>query len=240
MKSYHLRSFAILVVLGALGVCSSLAVPAEEGIALAIVYDTSGSMAQSVRDGTGKLSPKHVIARRALEAVVRQLQTFATKAPAEAPRKIEAGLYVFSGTGAKEVVRFGPFNPNAVQDWTKNLPAPSRGTPLGNALRTAGQTVLNSKLAHKHVLVITDGINTVGPDPSVTLPRLKTQAEHEHAGISVHFVAFDVDAKVFDPVKKLGATVVGAVDEKQLNSQLEYILQRKILLEDEEAPAKIK
>ena len=50
----------------------------------------------------------------------------------------------------------------------------------------------------------------------------------------MHFVAFDVDAKVFDPVKKLGATVVGAADEKQLNTQLEYILQRKILLEEEE------
>jgi hypothetical protein len=29
---------------------------------------------------------------------------------------------------------------------------------------------------------------------------------------------------------------VGAADEKQLNGQLEFILQRKILLEDEEAP----
>jgi hypothetical protein len=38
-------------------------------------------------------------------------------------------------------------------------------------------------------------------------------------------------------LKKLGATVVSAADEKQLNAQLEYILQRKILLEDEE-PAK--
>jgi hypothetical protein len=28
--------------------------------------------------------------------------------------------------------------------------------------------------------------------------------------------------------------VVGAADEKQLNTQLEYILQRKILLEEEE------
>ena len=50
-------------------------------------------------------------------------------------------------------------------------------------------------------------------------------------------MAFDVDAKQFNSVKKLGATVVGAADEKQLNTQLEFILQRKILLEEEE-PAK--
>jgi len=31
---------------------------------------------------------------------------------------------------------------------------------------------------------------------------------------------------------------VGAADEKQLNTQLEFILQRKILLEDEEVPVK--
>ena len=36
---------------------------------------------------------------------------------------------------------------------------------------------------------------------------------------------------------RTGATVVGAADEKQLNTQLEFILQRKILLEDEELPA---
>ncbi len=98
--------------------------------------------------------------------------------------------------------------------------------------------MLNSRLAHKHVLVITDGINTVGPDPVVTMPRLKKRANQQQSNLSVHFVAFDVDAKVFAPLKKLGATVVGAADERQLNTQLEFILQRKILLEDEEVPAK--
>jgi len=43
-----------------------------------------------------------------------------------------------------------------------------------------------------------------------------------------------VDAKVFDPIKKLGATVVAASDEKQLDTQLDFIVQRKILLEEEE------
>jgi len=51
-------------------------------------------------------------------------------------------------------------------------------------------------------------------------------------------VAFDVDAKVFAAVKKQGATVVGAADEKQLDAQLQFILQKKILLEEEEPPKK--
>ena len=85
---------------------------------------------------------------------------------------------------------------------------------------------------------ITDGINTVGPDPAAVMPRLTQLAAQKQNRLSVHFVAFDVNAKVFDGVKKLGATVVGASDEAQLESQLEFILRKKILLEDEEPPTK--
>ena len=77
-------------------------------------------------------------------------------------------------------------------------------------------------------------MNTVGPDPAATLPALQKQAAQKHTALSVHFVASDLDAKIFEPLKKLGVTVVGAADEKQLNSQLEFILERKILLEEEE------
>src|SRR5439155_1248405 len=129
----------------------------DDGLALAIVYDTSGSMKEQVRDRNGKLTPKYVIANRALEAISNRIQTFATNATTGGPRTIHAGLFVFEGTGAKQAVKF---------------------------------------------------------------------------------VAFDVDAKVFDGVKKLGATVVGASDEAQLDSQLEFILQKKILLEDEEPTTK--
>jgi hypothetical protein len=82
--------------------------------------------------------------------------------------------------------------------------------------------------------VITDGMNTAGPTPAEIMSRLKQQTASLQQQLSVHFVAFDVDAKVFAPVKKLDATVVAALDEKQLNTQLTFILQKKILLEDEE------
>lgn len=210
----------------------------EEGVALAIVYDTSGSMNDSVRDGTGKLAPKYVIAKRALESTLKRLQAFVQGAPAGAPRKVQAGLFVFSGQGARELVRFAPFDGKNLEEWTRRLPLPSSGTPLGNALETASQTVLKAPLSRKHVLVITDGMNTVGPDPARVLPGLKSQAEQKHSSLAVHFVAFDVDAKLFAPLKKQGVTVVGAANETQLNAQLGFILEKKILLEDEEPPKK--
>ena len=78
--------------------------------------------------------------------------------------------------------------------------------------------------------------HTAGPDPATVLSRLRPLADGKQASLSVHFIAFDVDAKVFDPVKRLGATVVGASEEGQLTRQLDFILEKKILLEDEEQP----
>ena len=208
----------------------------QEGVALAIIYDTSGSMHDSVRDSTGRSAPKYVIANRALVAVAKQIQAFANSPAGSAPRKVAAGLFVFSGESAREAVKFGPFDAAALERFARDFTTPSGNTPLGNALSVATRKVMSSPLSHKHVLIITDGMNTAGPTPAAVMPKLKQQAEEKQTTVAVHFVAFDVDAKVFDGVKKLGATVVGASDEKQLDSQLEYILQRKILLEEEEAP----
>jgi uncharacterized protein YegL len=227
-------SLAVLIALAFLGQGMTCNAAEEDGVALAIIYDTSGSMHDSVRDSTGKLSPKYVIANRALSAVARQIQTFAGSKNGGAPRKVEAGLFVFQGDGAREAVKFGPFDAEALERFAQSFSSPNGNTPLGNALSIATRKVMSSPLSRKHVLVITDGMNTAGPTPAEVMPRLMRQAQEKQATVSVHFVAFDVAAKVFDPVKKLGATVVGASDEKQLNTQLEYILQRKILLEEEE------
>jgi hypothetical protein len=211
-----------------------LAAAEEEGVALAIIYDTSGSMQDPVPDRNGGSAPKYVIASRALVAVADHIQAFATNTSGGAPRKVFAGVFTFKNNSARESVPFGPFDADAIKNWAARFSRPNGNTPLGNALTAAAQRVLNSPLTRKHVLVITDGINTAGPEPARVWPGLKQQADQKGTSLSVHFIAFDVDAKVFDPIKKLGATVVGAADEKQLDTQLEYILQRKILLEEEE------
>jgi hypothetical protein len=209
----------------------------EDGVALGILYDTSGSMKDLVPDNHGSSSPKYVIANRAMKAIVKQIQVFATNSADGTPRKIEVGLFKFGPNGGKEVVKLGPFDAAAIQDFADHFTTPNGGTPLGNALRTVSRSVLNSPMPRKHVLVITDGKNTVGPDPAQTLPSINRAAEKQQTPIFFHFIAFDVDAKVFNGVKKHGASVASAADESQLNSQLDFILQNQILLEK---PAKTK
>lgn len=222
-------SLAVLLVFIFLRSPQCFASNEEDGVALAIVYDTSGSMSETVRDSKGASSPKYVIANRALLSVVKQIQAFATNSAVRA--KIETALYTFDGTRAKEVVKLGPFEPAPIESWAKNFSGPNGGTPLGNTLKTASDALLHSPLSRKHVLIITDGINTLGPEPAAVMPLINQNAVQKQTTVFVHFIAFDVDAKVFDPVKKLGATVAAASDETQLNSQLDFILQNQILLE---------
>jgi len=231
-------SSRVLTLAALLQLGSSRLLASEDGVALAIIYDTSGSMRQTVRNNSGGFSPKYVIANRALLKIVDQIEAFATN-NAEGPRKVHAGLFTFANNGAKEVVKFGPFDAEALRQFARNFSEPNGNTPLGNALKTAARCVLDSPLSRKHVLIITDGVNNGGPTPAEVLPSLNRRAEHEQTSLSVHFVAFDVDAHEFAKVKKLGATVVGAANETQLNNQLDFILQKQILLEREE-PAKTK
>ncbi len=230
-RRYSLAALTVWLLFG-LAYVAPAAGP--EGVSVAIVYDTSGSMKETVRDKSGRSSPKYVIANRALAEVTRQLEKFSTNQPADKPLTLEAGLFVFSGSSARQAVKFGPFDPQAFLRWSAEFASPNGNTPLGNALTEAGKVVLASPLPRRHVLVITDGENTQGPEPAATFPQLRRLAEQQKKSLAVHFVAFDVDAKVFSGVKKQGATVVGAADEKQLNAQLDFILQKKILLEEEE------
>src|SRR3974390_3046129 len=77
-KMKNLSSLAVLIALGLGGLGSMRVCRADEGVALAIIYDTSGSMRDPVPDQNGGSSPKYVIANRALKAVADQIEAFAT------------------------------------------------------------------------------------------------------------------------------------------------------------------
>jgi hypothetical protein len=236
LKSRIACTVALLAGAATLGLpaAGGLRAAEEDGVALAIVYDTSGSMMEAVPDKNGGFSPKYIIANRALISIAAQIEKTATNAASGPPPKIMAGLYIFDGTQAKAVVKFGSFDAAAIEKWASSFSKPAGGTPLGNALLIAGRAVLDSPLSRKHVLFITDGINTLGPPPTQVIPQLNQLAEAKTNAISIHFVALGVNTREFEGVKRLGATVVGASDEAELDSQLQFILQNQILLEKEE------
>jgi hypothetical protein len=204
----------------------------DNSVAVAIVMDTSGSMQQSVLNQQKKPEAKYLIANRALLAIVSRLEAFTTNQPAGKSVKLETGLIIFERGNSSVAIPFGPFNPRPLRDWAQRFNRPEGNTPLGEALRVAAQNLLNSKAKRKHVIIITDGENTSGPDPATVLPQVQKEAERKGALLGVHFIAFDMAAKVFDKIKANGATVLAAANESQLQNQLAFILENKVLLED--------
>src|SRR5438270_4546584 len=100
MKYGDVWQIALLATVALLGISApSLQAAAEDGAALAILYDTSGSMKAAVPDRDGKPAPKYLIANRALIAIAKQVQTFATNAPSGATRRIDAVLFIFNSPG---------------------------------------------------------------------------------------------------------------------------------------------
>src|SRR5262249_34923410 len=96
----------------------------EDGVALSIIYDTWGSMKEFVPNKEGKMTPKYQIGNRALIAVANQIEKFATQKAVGSSRKIETGLYIFGGTGAQPVVKFGPFDADTIKKWAENFSNP--------------------------------------------------------------------------------------------------------------------
>ena len=79
--------------------------------------------------------------------VAKQIQAFATSGAAGAPREVYAGLFVFSGNTARQAVKFGPFDQEALESFARAFSSPGGNTPLGNALSVASRTVLDSPLS---------------------------------------------------------------------------------------------
>ena len=206
------------------------AVGAGEGdLAVAVVYDTSGSMKDAVSGRGGAREPKYVIANRALAAIVDKLE----KVNAAGPRKVQCGLFTFRDKGAQETVKLGPLDAPVLRKWLAAFSKPNGGTPIGGAVADAANALWKIRADSRHVLVITDGENTVGTAPDAVLPQLQDRCLKNGLSVYFHFLAFDVDAKVFGGIRKFGATLVGASDEAQLNEKLNFILEEKILLEKE-------
>lgn len=178
---------------------------------------------------TGSPSSRMEVACRALTAAVDRVEAWRAAAPPDAPRRVESALVTFRGVE----VPWGPFDPAPLRKWAAAFRSPAGATPLGNAVLQASALVLASPLDSRHLVVVTDGENTAGPLPEEAMDSVKKRAGAGGAFVSMHFIAFDVDAAVFAGVKARGATLASAASAEQLDKRLKFILEEEILLESD-------
>jgi Mg-chelatase subunit ChlD len=207
----------------------------QEGIAAAILLDTSGSMNDPVGAAGGGQKPKIEIAREAVQHLVRQFQEFALKHP---DHRLRVGVYEFSTRRGqppcRRVVELGAPDPVAAQQKIESMVA-AGSTPVGDAMILAKQDLDRSGLSRQHILVVSDGESNMGFTPDDVTRVMAALPETDRA--SLYFIAFDVDAEIFNPVKEAGALVLAAGSELDLRQALDYILGGKILVEQ---PAPVK
>jgi Mg-chelatase subunit ChlD len=202
--------------------------PQREGIAAAILVDVSGSMDDRVEDQDGRKERKIEIARRAARGLVDQFAKYAEAHPGE---PVLLGLYEFSarsGADCRPVIAMGPPD-RARADAALAKMRANGGTPIGNAMVIGKRELDATGLSRRHLLVVTDGENTTGPDPDRVAQRIGQRPETERP--SLYFVAFDIGAERFAKVREAGALVLGAANARELTSTLDSLLTGNILIE---------
>jgi hypothetical protein len=249
---------AILILLGVAGGCSRTPKPAPvfnktgdseeikkrivpavvpergDGIAAAILIDTSGSMQDPVEGADRQPKSKLKIAQDALVDLVRQFSEFGLKHP---ETKLVVGIYDFSvrrgQPSCRRIVNLGPPDVEKAQGLIRNL-TPSGATPIGDAMIAAKRDLGALGYSHQHILVITDGESNLGYLPGDVAKVISQEPESDRAGI--YFIAFDIGAEPFDAVRDAGGLVLSSTSEKQLTDTLDFILTGKILVEQPPVP----
>ncbi|MFI5378414.1 MAG: VWA domain-containing protein [Tepidisphaerales bacterium] len=200
----------------------------KDGIAVAILIDTSGSMKDAVADADGSRKPKIDIARRCVVKVVKQAEGFAKEQPGT---PLLLGIYEFSSRNNSSCRKVLPMKAPDValaESALRTLKADG-GTPIGQAIIQAKRDLDAAGLSRTHILVVTDGENTDGFTPGDVVAAIGKLPEAQRPG--VYFVAFDVAAAVFKPARDAGAAVLPAANEQQLQTALDELVGGKILLE---------
>lgn len=204
----------------------------RDGIAAAILIDTSGSMRDKVKDTDGAMQPKIDIAQRAAMNLVEQFVGFAREHP---EKQIVLGIYEFSDRerqpATRAVVALGPPDANAARGAIMSMRA-AGGTPIGDAMIQAKLDLDRTSLSRRHIVVVTDGENTRGYRPDDVTRSITNLSDNDRA--SVYFVAFDVAASKFDRVRESGGLVLASSNETDLRQTLDYLLTGKILAEQPE------
>lgn len=191
------------------------------GAAIAILFDTSGSMDETA---PGDNRRKHEVA---LEAVEQMLLATEEVVKARPDFPVKVGIYKFDSS-PEVVLPIQPYDRAAVQSALASMPGPGGGTGIGDAMAMARADLYQSGVFRKYLLVITDGENTEGRSPEQVGREIHRRSQ---GAVQIYFVAFDTSPEKFGFLKEIQGDVIAANGGDQLRAALSEIYQGKILAE---------
>lgn len=198
---------------------SSTPVSVYDGKAVVFVIDNSGSMGNRL-NGERKID----IAKRSLIGILSSYQAYAEKNP-----DTQVGLYCFSGNSVVALSPMAKFDYSSLVEKIKGLEA-NAGTPLGISLAYGERELDKTGYAQTHVVLLTDGQNEAGREPSDVLESIiKTNLAEGDSPTNVNVIALNTDSDYFTPMQKLGAAIYSADSSQQLEEVLKE--NTKMILE---------
>jgi len=207
-----------LILLCLLGLSTVNAQTTNNDLAIAIVYDTSGSMNGQAKDAGENTIPKYKIANAALKSIIDKIDAYAST------HSVYATLITFHGTP----VPLSSWNKKAFNTWLTAFKTPANGTPLGEAIEAADKSLQTVKAKEKHIVVLTDGESNGNLAPEKAITQMKANTNPP----KLYIVAFDVNSAHFDNIKQ-SALILPATGQN-LETGLNNLFGTKILLENED------
>ncbi len=203
------------------------------GISIAIAVDSSGSMSNEPSSGG---DPKYVQAAAALQAVADYLETLAAS---KGDMKLKVALIRFSGA-VSVVLPLTELDAAGILSLREAcVPenfAPGGGTAIGLAMERGASILAQSGTIFNSLIVITDGENTINPEPDEVIKSIYANNNDKSAEDDpvrtdtqiISVIGFDVDSPRFEKLRNLGARVSSAGNREELGAGLKDLLEADI------------
>jgi hypothetical protein len=213
----------------------SLAARDDLGISLVIAIDTSNSMIAPPKSGG---APKYRQASAALLSVVDFLERVSRESPRDQVLKV--GVLSFDEQ-VREVMPLtrmdarGLASLRTIVGDPENF-HPDNSTAIGEAMSRGVRVLSQSGTILKSLIIVTDGQNMQGADPSWVLSAVygnrnsagKSDAPVITSSTLMTLIGFDINMGFFAPYEKYGARIASATDQTQLAAVLSASLEADI------------
>jgi hypothetical protein len=212
----------------------SLASQDELGLSIIIAVDCSGSMSEAPKsDPTGKV--KYHIASESLTEIITFLTDFYEKQIKQENTILKLGLLTFNSQprilyNLQAVTAKSLSELKAITSKPENF-EPNDKTALGDTLKMGTEILAQSGTIFKSLILITDGLNTTGDEPTDVLSAIIENRNNKNTrdfpvitnSILVSFIGFDIDSDEFSNLADLGARVTSAANRLELNESLKRL-----------------
>ncbi len=203
------------------------------GISIVIVMDVSGSMSEVPKTGGPQ---KFIQAAGSLATVADYLERLASSQP---DLKINAAVLRFSTT-VSTVFPLTVLDAQSIQ----NLKAvcvseqflPRGNTAIGLALERGAEILAQSGTIFNSLILVTDGENTSGTDPEKVIEAIyenrnnRSTSEYPVRTSTqlLSIIGFDINSPKFERLHQLGARVMAAGNQSELEKNLKALLEADI------------